>query len=47
MEQPVTSAEPDPRYHGAVRVMIGITLAIGSWAVVLGGAWLAIRYVTG
>jgi hypothetical protein len=47
MEQPVTVAEKDHRFPGAVRVLLGVTLAIGSWVVVLGGAWLAIRYIAG
>jgi hypothetical protein len=47
MEQPVTASETEPRFSGAVRVLLGIVLAVGSWAVVLGGAWLAIRALRG
>lgn len=47
MEQPVTVAETEHRFPGAVRVLLGVTLAIGSWVVVLGGAWFAIRYIIG
>nr|WP_157034271.1 hypothetical protein [Sphingomonas sp. Y57] len=46
MEQPVTTSETEPRFSGAVRVLLGIALAVGSWGIVLGGAWLAIRYLT-
>ncbi len=46
MEQPITATEAEPRFSGAVRVLLGVVLAVGSWAVVLGGAWLAIRYLT-
>jgi hypothetical protein len=47
MEQPVTVTETEHRFPGAIRVLLGVILAIGSWAVVLGGAWLAFRYILG
>lgn len=47
MEQPVTVTEAEGRFPGAIRVLLGVVLAIGSWVVVLGGAWLAFRYVFG
>lgn len=47
MEEPVTVGETDQRFSGAVRVLLGVVLAVGSWAVVLGGAWLAIGYLRG
>ncbi|WP_156397557.1 hypothetical protein [Sphingomonas sp. Root720] len=47
MEQPATATEGERRFPGAIRVLLGIVLAIGSWMVVLGGAWLAFRYVMG
>lgn len=47
MEQPVAVAEKDDRFPGAIRVLLGIVLAIGSWVLVLGAGWVAFRYVFG
>jgi len=47
MRTPATADAKEYRFPGAVRVFLGITLALGSWALLIGGVWLAVRYITG
>jgi hypothetical protein len=47
MEQPITITETDSRFPGAVRALIAVSLAIGCWAVLIGGGWLLARYIFG
>lgn len=47
MRPPAIVDAKEYRFPGAVRVFLGITLALGSWALLIGGIWLAVRYITG
>jgi len=47
MEQPITITETDFRFPGAVRALIAVSLAVGCWAVLIGGGWLLARYIFG
>ncbi|WP_235538541.1 hypothetical protein [Sphingomonas sp. Root710] len=45
MEQPITITDNEYRFPGAVRAAVAVSLAIGSWAVILGGGWMIARYI--
>lgn len=47
MEQPDIATETENRLPARLRALIAILLAVGSWGIVFGGAWLVLRYIRG
>jgi len=41
------ATETEHRFPARLRALIAIALALGSWAVVFGAAWLVLRYIRG